>query len=71
MGEIEQRRRDLKGSDPELYAYISRMERAKELDRAGDIISGFGNAEGANWLWSTSAELNENNNSQTENNDVG
>lgn len=55
MSEVEQRRRDLKGSDPELYEYIRRMESAKAFDSAGDTVSGYCEHRAANYLWGRAA----------------
>lgn len=50
--DLEQRRRDLKRSDPELYAYIEALAAARELKRAGDAVSGALDGHGAaNRLW--------------------
>lgn len=52
---LEQCRRDLKASDPELYEYIKNTEQAKVLDSAGDRLSSM--HEATNYLWSRSGEL--------------
>lgn len=53
---LEQRRRDLKGSDPDFYSYIANIEWAKALDTAGDHASGASNGHGAaNRCWGMSA----------------
>lgn len=53
--DIEQRRRDLKAREPDLYQYIVDVELAKALDSAGDTASGRSEAV-ANQLWSASAD---------------
>jgi hypothetical protein len=50
--DVEQRRRDLKRSDPDLYAYIEALAAARELDRAGGLASGARDNYGAaNRVW--------------------
>lgn len=54
--DIEQRRRDLKRSDPDLYAYIEALAAARELDRAGGDASGARDKYGAaNRVWREAA----------------
>ena len=53
---IEQRRRDFKAAEPELYAYIVDHEIGRALDSAGDAVSGtLDGQHAANVLWSRSA----------------
>ena len=57
---VEQRRRDLMRSDPDLYWYISARVAARELKRAGDTVSGARDGHGAaNRLWALSARWDE------------
>jgi hypothetical protein len=50
---VEQRRRNVKASDPDLYRYIRNVEGAAWLDGAGDNISGAMNRAGAaHRVWS-------------------
>lgn len=54
---IEQRRRDLKRSDPNLYAYIEALVAARELKRAGGDASGaLDNYGAANRVWHLSGQ---------------
>ena len=56
MKDIEQRRRDLKAADPDLYEYIRFFEGSKWLDGAGDSISGAMSGHGAaNRVWGMAA----------------
>lgn len=51
---LEQKRRDLKGGDPALYALISALESSKALDALGDQLSGRSvttGMEAANMAW--------------------
>jgi hypothetical protein len=57
---IEQRRRDFKTAEPELYAYITAHEGARILDSAGDTLSGARDGpQAANRLWRLSAQFTE------------
>ena len=54
---MEQARRDLKGSNPDFYAYISAFEAQKILDQAGDTVSGASDGHGAaNRLWALAGQ---------------
>ena len=56
VGPLEQARRDLKGTDPDLYAYIAAVECAKAFDSAGDTVSGANDGPtAANRLWQIQA----------------
>lgn len=56
-GGIEQRRRDFKQADPDLYAYILAIEVAKALDSAGDTASGsLDGHHAANRIWRTAVQ---------------
>lgn len=51
-GGIEQARKNLMREDPELYAYIEACVAMRELDKAGDMVSGALDGHGAaNLVW--------------------
>jgi hypothetical protein len=54
MHDLEQRRRDFKNNDPDLYRYISLIESRKSLKTLGDNLSGF-SRRAANLAWHFSA----------------
>lgn len=52
MVNIEQRRRDFKAAEPDLYAYIVAHEGARILDQAADTLSGAASGpQAATRLW--------------------
>ena len=56
--DIEQARRDLKASQPELYAYIRATEQAAAYSAAGDLVSGALTGEAAaNRCWSRAVKV--------------
>ena len=55
LNELEQRRRKLRHTDPDLHMYIEYLAAAKVLDAIGDAISGISH-EAANAAWSASSE---------------
>lgn len=57
VSKLEKLRRDFKGDNPDLYAYIYHVECAKALDSAGDTVSGaIDGKAAANGLWRRSAQ---------------
>jgi hypothetical protein len=54
MTDLEQRRRDFKNADPDLYRYVSLIESRKSLQTLGDNLSGFSH-RAANLAWHFSA----------------
>lgn len=60
MKNIEQRRRDFKVAEPDLYAYITAHEGARILDSAGDTLSGASSGPmAASRLWRLSSQFAE------------
>lgn len=53
MISLEERRRDLIASDPDLYQYVRHTEAAAVLDPAGDAASRRGQSSIAEGLWAT------------------
>lgn len=59
VSSLEQKRRNLKGSDPELYALIANFEAHKALDSFGELVSGKAVLDGhgaANLAWAESSK---------------
>jgi hypothetical protein len=58
MSDLERERRELKRTQPALYAYISHTEQIAAYDAAGDLASGAVTGEAAaNRLWRRASEL--------------
>lgn len=55
MNELEERRRKLRHTDPDLHMYIEYTTAARVLDALGDSLSGISH-EAANIAWAASSE---------------